>query len=207
MTVRRLAAAYLATGAALSVWWARYDGKPVTPAYLAVGSALWPLGVTAYVTSPMLDTDDEETPTMLTRLLSKFSRVQAHAISVKNVPGCSATLKESNPKEMYLKYNVKCTLKSSDPAGHDVKVRFDYWAINEKSSVDNLDVNCSCSCPAHSCVISRPMTPTPPRAWAWRESPAEVCHTVLCCAVLCWGCDDAPPWPCDGTPLKCVFSC
>jgi hypothetical protein len=73
---------------------------------------------------------------------------ETNTFSVKNVPGCSATLKESNPKEMYLKYNVKCTLKSSDPAGHDVKVRFDYWAINEKSSVDNLDVNCSCSCPA-----------------------------------------------------------
>lgn len=62
--------------------------------------------------------------------------------------GCVATLKESNPQEMFLRYNVKCSLKGSDASGHDVKVRFDYWNINERSSVDNLDMECSCSCPA-----------------------------------------------------------
>jgi hypothetical protein len=69
--------------------------------------------------------------------------------SVKNQGGCVPKLIESNPKEMYLRYNVKCALKTSDPKGHDVRVRFDYEAVKEGTKWDKLDVKVSCSCPAH----------------------------------------------------------
>ena len=73
---------------------------------------------------------------------------QTNEFSKKNVDGCIPVLKDSKPSEMYLRYNVKCSLKSSDPNGHDVRVRFDYWNITDSSRYDNLDVNVSCSCPA-----------------------------------------------------------
>lgn len=35
--MRRIAAAYLATGAALTAWWCHYDRQPLTPGYLLAG--------------------------------------------------------------------------------------------------------------------------------------------------------------------------
>jgi hypothetical protein len=64
------------------------------------------------------------------------------------IKGCVPTLKESSPKEMYLHYNVKCSLRNSDPNGHDVKVRFDYENVEEGSRYDNVDVRVSCTCKA-----------------------------------------------------------
>lgn len=73
---------------------------------------------------------------------------QTNQFSVKNRPGCTATLKDSNPQDLYLQYNVKCSLKTSDPAGHDVRVHFDISKIEETQNAKDLDVRCSCSCPA-----------------------------------------------------------
>lgn len=68
--------------------------------------------------------------------------------STKNQGGCTPKLTGSNPKELFLHYNVKCSLKTSDPAGHDVKVRFDLAAVTDETKANDLNVECSCSCPA-----------------------------------------------------------
>jgi hypothetical protein len=73
---------------------------------------------------------------------------QTNNFSVKNRPGCTPALLKSNPKELFLGYNVTCTLKNSDPAGHDVKVHFDLSGVTDASTAKNLDVAVSCSCPA-----------------------------------------------------------
>jgi hypothetical protein len=73
---------------------------------------------------------------------------QTNAFSTKNRPGCVAKLLDSNPKELFLHYNVTCNLKISDPAGHDVKVRFDLSQVTDESTAKNLEVKVSCSCPA-----------------------------------------------------------
>jgi hypothetical protein len=68
--------------------------------------------------------------------------------STKNRPGCQPTLLKSDPKALFLNYNVKCKLKTSDPNGHDVKIRFDIpEGLDEKKATD-LDVKVSCTCPA-----------------------------------------------------------
>lgn len=73
---------------------------------------------------------------------------QTNAFSKKNRPGCTPTLLDSNPKSLFLHYNVKCKLPESDPAGHDVRVQFDVSKVQESSQAKDLDVQISCSCPA-----------------------------------------------------------
>lgn len=73
---------------------------------------------------------------------------QTNAFSVKNRPGCTPVLKNSNPKDLFLSYNVKCHLPDSDPSGHDVRVHFDVDKVQETGKAKNLDVQVSCSCPA-----------------------------------------------------------
>jgi hypothetical protein len=73
---------------------------------------------------------------------------QTNQFSTKNRPGCNPTLQNSDPKDLFLKYNVKCHLKTSDPAGHEVKVHFDVSKVTPETKADNLDIRVSCSCPA-----------------------------------------------------------
>jgi hypothetical protein len=73
---------------------------------------------------------------------------QTNNFSVKNRPGCTPTLQDSNPQDLYLQYNVKCQLSTSDPAGHDVRVHFDVDKVEETNQAKDLDIRCSCSCPA-----------------------------------------------------------
>ncbi len=73
---------------------------------------------------------------------------QTNAFSTKNRGGCVPKLTGSNPKDLFLHYNVKCSLKSSDPAGHDVKVKFDPSHVTDTTKAKDLDVATSCTCPA-----------------------------------------------------------
>lgn len=73
---------------------------------------------------------------------------ETNAFSHKYEGGCAAQLVDSNPKELYLRYNVKCSKPDSDPNGHDVIVHFDVTKLNETQQAKDLDVRCSCSCPA-----------------------------------------------------------
>lgn len=78
---------------------------------------------------------------------------QTNQFSTKNrspegYPPCQPKLIGSNPRELFLHYNVKCFLPKSDPAGHDVKVHFDLSKVSDEATAKNLDVSCSCSCPA-----------------------------------------------------------
>jgi hypothetical protein len=85
----------------------------------------------------------------LTELLKNtngFSKTDKHG--EPRIKGCAPTLKESQPQEMYLRYNVKCSLSTSDANGHDVKVRFAYQDIESDSRYDNVDVQVSCTCKA-----------------------------------------------------------
>lgn len=76
----------------------------------------------------------------LLRLTNRFS--------IKNRPGCAPTLLESSPADLYLEYNVTCTLANSDPNGHTVKVQFDTSQVKPGSKAQDLDIRLSCSCPA-----------------------------------------------------------
>lgn len=73
---------------------------------------------------------------------------ETNSFSVQYQGRCAATLLDSNPKDLFLKYNVKCSKPDSDPAGHDVIVHFDVNKLNETHLAKDLDVRCSCSCPA-----------------------------------------------------------
>src|SRR5580658_2281579 len=73
---------------------------------------------------------------------------QTNAFSKKYRPGCTPALLDSNPKALFLHYNVKCNKEDSDPAGHDVRVQFDVTKVQESSQAKDLDVQISCSCPA-----------------------------------------------------------
>lgn len=73
---------------------------------------------------------------------------ETNAFSVKNRPGCVPSLIKSDPKSLFLQYNVKCNLKTSDPDGHTTKVRFDLNKVNAKTRATGLDVKVNCSCPA-----------------------------------------------------------
>jgi hypothetical protein len=73
---------------------------------------------------------------------------ETNAFSHKYEGGCAATLQESNPKDLFLRYNVKCSKPDSDPNGHDVRVHFDVSKLNETQQARDLDVRCSCTCPA-----------------------------------------------------------
>lgn len=69
-------------------------------------------------------------------------------MSVKNQAGCNPTLLVGNWKELFLRYRVKCSLKGSDPQGHEVRLRFNTKKIVKGSGINNLDVKVSCTCPA-----------------------------------------------------------
>src|SRR5271170_5127958 len=73
---------------------------------------------------------------------------QTNAFSKKHRPGCSASLLDSNPKALFLHYNVKCNKEDSDPAGHDVRVQFDVTKVQESAKAKDLDIQVQCSCPA-----------------------------------------------------------
>src|SRR5271155_4640056 len=73
---------------------------------------------------------------------------QTNAFSKKHRPGCSASLLDSNPKALFLHYNVKCNKEDSDPAGHDVRVQFDVTKVQESQKAKDLDIEVQCSCPA-----------------------------------------------------------
>ena len=55
---------------------------------------------------------------------------------------------KSDPKNLFMHYKVVCTKEDSDPKGHEVRVKFDLSKIDTGSSINNLDVKVSCSCPA-----------------------------------------------------------
>ena len=73
---------------------------------------------------------------------------QTNAFSKKYRGGCQPKLLDSNPKALFLHYNVKCNKEDSDPAGHDVRVQFDVTKVQESQKAKDLDVQVQCSCPA-----------------------------------------------------------
>lgn len=73
---------------------------------------------------------------------------QTNAFSKKYRGGCMPRLLDSNPKALFLHYNVKCQKEDSDPAGHDVRVQFDVTKVQESQKAKDLDIQVSCSCPA-----------------------------------------------------------
>jgi hypothetical protein len=74
--------------------------------------------------------------------------------STKYAPGCTAYTIRTDPSTFLLVYQVKCKKKDSkgrmvsNPNGHTVRIKFDPSKIEDSSTVDNLDVKVSCSCPA-----------------------------------------------------------
>ncbi len=74
--------------------------------------------------------------------------MDTNAFSTKNRPGCVPQLEKSSPKDLMLQYRVVCHLPNSDPAGHQVRVQFDTSKIEEDQNANDLDIHCSCSCPA-----------------------------------------------------------
>ncbi len=73
---------------------------------------------------------------------------QTNSFSKKYRGGCQPRLLDSNPKALFLHYNVKCQKEDSDPAGHDVRVQFDVTKVQESQKAKDLDVQVQCSCPA-----------------------------------------------------------
>jgi hypothetical protein len=73
---------------------------------------------------------------------------QTNQFSKKYRGGCSPRLLDSNPKALFLHYNVKCQKEDSDPAGHDVRVQFDVTKVEETQKAKDLDLQVNCSCPA-----------------------------------------------------------
>jgi len=71
-----------------------------------------------------------------------------NAFSVQYQGGCTAVLKDSNPKDLFLRYTVTCSKPESDPSGHDVLVHFDLSKLAETQLARDLDVRVSCSCEA-----------------------------------------------------------
>jgi GNAT superfamily N-acetyltransferase len=73
---------------------------------------------------------------------------QTNAFSKKYRGGCQPKLLDSNPKALFLHYNVVCQKSDSDPAGHDVRVQFDVTKVQESQKAKDLDIQVQCSCPA-----------------------------------------------------------
>src|SRR5271170_5045739 len=73
---------------------------------------------------------------------------QTNSFSKKYRGGCMPRLLDSNPKALFLHYNVKCNKEDSDPAGHDVRVQFDVTKVQESQKAKDLDIEVNCSCPA-----------------------------------------------------------
>lgn len=78
---------------------------------------------------------------------------QTNAFSVKRRPGCTPQLTKSDPKQLYLQYNVKCHESYSDPNGHDVRVKFDVSKVQETQKANDLDVQLNCSCVAPNTMV------------------------------------------------------
>jgi hypothetical protein len=97
------------------------------------------------VTIPLFATDAPHTKTAIS--LPDLVR-QTNAFSKKYRGGCTPRLLNSNPKELFLHYNVKCNKEDSDPSGHDVRVKFDLSKLKETKQAKDLDIQVSCSCPA-----------------------------------------------------------
>jgi hypothetical protein len=97
------------------------------------------------ITIPLFLTDKPHTKTAIT--LPELIR-ETNSFSKKYRPGCAPTLLDSNPKALFLHYNVKCNKEDSDPAGHDVRVQFDVTKVRDSQQAKDLDVQVSCSCPA-----------------------------------------------------------
>ena len=76
----------------------------------------------------------------LTALTNEFSK--------KYVGGCTATPVKTYPKELSWEYRVVCTKADSDPAGHEVRVKLDLSQVTSASTVNDIQVRCSCTCPA-----------------------------------------------------------
>lgn len=74
---------------------------------------------------------------------------QSNNFSRKYVGGCVPTLIKSNPKKLFMQYKVVCSKADSDPQGHEVRIQFDLSKVTTVSNLYNLDVRCSCSCPAY----------------------------------------------------------
>lgn len=73
---------------------------------------------------------------------------QTNSFSKKYRGGCQPRLLDSNPKALFLHYNVKCNKEDSDPAGHDVRTQFDVTKVQESQAAKDLDIQVQCSCPA-----------------------------------------------------------
>jgi chemotaxis protein histidine kinase CheA len=73
---------------------------------------------------------------------------QTNQFSKKYRGGCAPRLLDSNPKALFLHYNVKCNKEDSDPAGHDVRTQFDVTKVQESQKAKDLDIQVQCSCPA-----------------------------------------------------------
>lgn len=71
-----------------------------------------------------------------------------NSFSLKYVSGCTPTLLKSYPKELSMQYRVMCQKAESDPSGHEVRIKFDVAAIDSTSTLNDLGVKVSCSCPA-----------------------------------------------------------
>jgi hypothetical protein len=104
-----------------------------------------PFTASTYVTIPLLAFERKSTKIAIS--LPELVQ-QTNAFSKKNRPGCTPQLLNSNPPELFLNYNVKCKLKTSDPAGHDVRVKFDVSKVEESQMAKDLDLQVACSCPA-----------------------------------------------------------
>lgn len=74
---------------------------------------------------------------------------QSNDFSKKYVGGCTPTLIKSEPKKLFMQYRVVCKKADSDPRGHEVRIQFDISKVTTTSNINNLDVKCSCSCPAY----------------------------------------------------------
>lgn len=99
----------------------------------------------SFITIPLFLTEKPHTKTAIS--LPEIIR-QTNSFSKKYRPGCVPTLLDSNPKALFLHYNVKCNKEESDPAGHDVRVQFDVTKVQETQQAKDLDIQVQCSCPA-----------------------------------------------------------
>ena len=103
-----------------------------------------------YITIPLsaaVSVYDEDRKVKTAISLPELVR-QTNSFSKKYRPGCAASLLDSNPKALFLHYNVRCNKTDSDPAGHDVRVQFDVTKVEETQQAKDLDIQVSCSCPA-----------------------------------------------------------
>ena len=103
-----------------------------------------------YITIPLsaaVSVYDEDRKVKTAISLPELVR-QTNSFSKKYRPGCAASLLDSNPKALFLHYNVRCNKTDSDPAGHDVRVQFDVTKVQETQKAKDLDLQVSCSCPA-----------------------------------------------------------